>query len=261
MATSDLFNLSGRVALVTGGSRGLGLAMAHVLARAGARLAISARKDNELAAARVELEAAGHEVLTVRNDVGEAGAADALVDAVLARYGQIDILLNNAGATWGAPAEEHPLDAWRKVLDVNVNGTFALAQATAVKSMLPRKSGVIVIVASVAGLRGNQAGNGMMTAAYNTSKAAQLNLTRTLAGEWGARGIRVNALLPGWFPTKMSRGVLAAHGDDMLSRIPLGRFGSPAEDLAGPILFLASDASRYVTGASLVVDGGTSCIL
>jgi NAD(P)-dependent dehydrogenase (short-subunit alcohol dehydrogenase family) len=247
-------DLAGRVALVTGASRGLGLAMARALGRAGARLIITARKSAELEDAAQQLRSAGIEVLARTADVGTVAATPDLVRDLVNETGQIDVLVNNAGATWGAAAAEHPYEAWQKVMDVNLNGAWVLTQQVAVQSMLPRRSGSIVFVASILGLGGNR---GMTpTVAYNSSKAAQINLARSLAAEWGPHGVRVNALLPGWFLTRMSRGTLAEYGDPLLAAIPLGRFGDPEADITGPMLFLASDMSRYVTGQTLVVDGG-----
>jgi gluconate 5-dehydrogenase len=255
---SGLFDLSGRVALVTGGSRGLGLEIARTYGRAGAKLAISARKPDELEAARAELSGEGLEVEAFRADLGDMAAADPLAQAVIDCFGQIDVLVNNAGLTWGAPAESHPHDAWRKVLAVNLDGVFALSQAVAAKSMLPRSQGSVIIVASVAGMGGSPAP--FATPAYNASKAGAINLARALATEWGRRGVRVNALCPGWFPTKMSRGTLSTFEQAFLNHIPMGRFGDPLSEIGGPALFLASDASRYMTGAVLAVDGGITAL-
>jgi gluconate 5-dehydrogenase len=245
--------------MITGGSRGLGLAMAHALGAAGARLIITARKAQELDAAAAELRAAGIDTLALPFDVSATDEAPAMVAAALAKCGQIDVLINNAGVTWGAPAAQHPLNAWKKVMEVNVNGAFALTQQVALQSMLPRRSGSIIFVSSVLGL-----GSGSVTAptpAYNTAKAAQLNLTRSLATEWGPQGVRVNALLPGWFPTRMTHGTLEHSEAALVAGIPLGRLGDPQADLSGPILFLASDASRYMTGQLLVIDGGITAMV
>ena len=248
--------LRGRVALVTGASRGLGLAMALALGRAGARLLITARKAPELEAAAARLRAAGIEVQAVAADVADVASAPALVQSLLREAGQIDVLVNNAGATWGAPAAEYPLEAWKKVIDVNLNGAWALTQQVAVQSMLPRRTGSIVFISSILGLSGNR--DMTPTVAYNTAKAALINLARSLAVEWGPQGVRVNALLPGWFPTRMSQGTLAAHAAPILGSIPLGRVGDAESDISGPLLFLAGDQSRYVTGQMLIVDGGLS---
>lgn len=256
-----MFDLTGRTALVTGGSRGLGLTMARTLGSAGAHVVIAARKPDELEAALAALTAEHIVADAVQADLSDIAAIPAHVDAILARHGAIDILVNNAGATWGAPAEAHPMDAWRKVMAVNLDGVFALTQAVAARSMLPRGQGSVINVASIAGLRGAPPGT-MAAAAYHASKAAVINLTRALAGEWGPKGVRVNALCPGWFPTKMSRGLLGQVGDPLLAAIPMQRFGDAGapEDIGGPVLFLASDAARYVTGAVLSVDGGLGAV-
>lgn len=253
-------DLTGKVALVTGGSRGLGLSMARALGAAGARVVIAARKAHELEAARAALGTRGMAVDATIADLSDLDAIPGYVDALLTRHGAIDILVNNAGASWGAPSETHPLEAWRKVMTINLDGVFALTQAVAARSMLPRRSGSIVIVASIAGLGGAPAGT-MAAAAYHASKAGAINLARALACEWGARGLRVNALCPGWFPTRMSGALLAEHGDAFLGNIPMARFGDPEGlDITGPLLFLASDLSRYVTGAVLTADGGLSAV-
>lgn len=255
-----MFDLTGRVAIVTGGSRGLGLAMARALGAAGARLVLTARKEAELAEAVAALAAEGIAAEGVPLDGADLAAVPGFVDGVVARHGRIDILINNAGASWGAPAADYPLDAWRKVMAINVDAVFVLSQAVAVKAMLPARRGVIVNIASIAGLGGAPRG-AMQTSAYNTAKAAVINLTRSLAGEWGEDGIRVNAIAPGWFPTKMSRGLLSREGEGFLPRIPLGRFGDVDREIGGPALFLVSDAASYITGATLMVDGGLSALV
>jgi NAD(P)-dependent dehydrogenase (short-subunit alcohol dehydrogenase family) len=253
-----LFDIEGQVALITGGSRGLGYGMARALGHSGATVVITARKEGELQGAVETLRAEGVNVRGIAADVGKADGAAGLVDQVLAECGHIDVLINNAGATWGAPAEEYPQQAWQKVVDVNLNGTWALTQAVAVRSMIPRRSGSIIIVASTAGLFGNGP-NSMQTVAYNATKAGQISLARALAGEWGKYGIRVNSLLPGWFPTRMTKGTLDHDGEAFAQRVPVGRLGEEA-DIYGPILFLASSASRYVTGHMTIVDGGMSAV-
>ncbi|MEA3001860.1 MAG: hypothetical protein QOH81_648 [Sphingomonadales bacterium] len=259
MTASGLFDLEGRTCLVTGGSRGIGFAIARALGEAGARVAITARKTGELDEARAALACLDIEVAAFTSDLGVEDEAASLPDKVIAALGPIDILFNNAGATWGEAAATVARKAWHKVIDVNLNGTWALTQAVANASMLPRRSGSIVMVASVGGLFAQPPGV-PPTAAYHASKAAQINLARALASEWGAHGIRVNALLPGWFETRMTSATLA--GDTVaLARVPLGRFGDVETDIAGPALFLASDASRYVTGHALVVDGGMTALL
>jgi gluconate 5-dehydrogenase len=250
-----LLDLSGKVALVTGGSRGLGLQMAEALGEMGARVAITARKANELELAAKHLSALGVEVLPVPVDLGRRENLPGALEPVLARFGTVDILVNNAGTTWGAPAEDYPAEAWDKVMRLNIDAMFFLSQLVARRCMIPRRSGKIVNVASVAGLSGNPPG--MQTIAYNASKGAAVNLTRALAAEWGRHGLNVNAICPGFFPSKMTQGLLGQMGESVLASTPLGRLGG-AEDLKGAVVFLASEASRHITGQCLVVDGGAS---
>jgi len=255
MSLKRLLDLSGKVALVTGGSRGLGLQMAEALGEMGARVAITARKAPELEAAAKHLAALGVDVLTVPVDLGRRENIPATLEPVLARFGTVDILVNNAGTTWGAPAEDYPAEAWDKVMRLNIDAMFFLSQLVARRCMIPRRSGKIVNVASVAGLSGNPPG--MSTIAYNASKGAAVNLTRALAAEWGKYDIHVNAICPGFFPSRMTHGLLDVIGKAMIATTPLGRLGGD-EDLKGAVVFLSSDASRHVTGQCLVVDGGAS---
>jgi gluconate 5-dehydrogenase len=255
MSLKRLLDLSGKVALVTGGSRGLGLQMAEALGEMGARVAITARKAPELEAAAKHLAALGVEVLTVPVDLGRRENVPGTLGPVLARFGTVDILVNNAGTTWSAPAEDHPAEAWDKVMRLNIDAMFFLSQLVARQCMIPRRSGKIVNVASVAGLSANPPG--MSTIAYNASKGAAVNLTRALAGEWGKYDINVNAICPGFFPSKMTHGLLDVIGKTVIESTPLGRLGGD-EDLKGAVVFLSSDASRHVTGQCLVVDGGAS---
>ena len=259
MSVKELFDLTGKVALVTGGSRGLGLQMAEALGEAGARLAITARKQAELDEAASRLGGRGYDVLTVASDLAKLDGIPGLVDSVLAGFGTVDILVNNAGATWGAPAEEHPFEAWRKVMSLNLDAVFLLTQEVGRRAMIPRRSGKIINISSVAGLAGNPPELGMTTIAYNTSKAALLNFTRALASEWGRHGINVNALCPGFFPSKMSRGLLDRIEKEVVRSTPLGRLGGD-DDLKGAVVFFASEASRHVTGQILAVDGGASAV-
>ena len=255
-ALRTLFDLSGRVALVTGGSRGLGLQMAEALGEFGARLALAARKPDELQAAQSHLAAQGVSANVFPSDLRTQMEARALTDKVMAAYGRIDILINNAGTTWGAPAEEHKPEHWRRVMDLNVDGLFYLSQAVAKAWMIPHKSGRIVNIASIAGMKADTAVN---TVAYNTSKGAVIMLTRALAAEWGKYGITVNAIGPGWFPSRMTRGVLAQHGDELTGRTALGKLGGE-DDLKGAALLLASDAGGHITGQTIFVDGGASIL-
>jgi gluconate 5-dehydrogenase len=254
MGVRELFDLSGKVALITGGSRGLGLQIAQGLGEMGAKIAISARKAAELEEAKGELGRLGVDALTVSNDLSKDGQPAALVDAVLAHYGKIDILVNNAGVSWGAAAEDHPLEAWNKVMNLNATSVFALSQAVANRCFIPQRAGVIIIVASTAALR---AGMAMKAAAYYSSKAAALHLTRALAVEWGRYNIRVNAICPGFFPTKMASGLLETISAEVIARTPLARMGGDT-DLQGAAVYLASEASRHVTAQYIAVDGGAS---
>ena len=257
-SVKSLFDLSGRTALVTGGSRGLGLQIAEALGEAGARVVLSARKANELEAAVEALKARGVDASWIAADSSQPSEVQRLADASLEMLGDVDILVNNAGATWGAPAEDHPLDAWDKVMNLNVRAIFLLSQAIGKASMIPRRKGRIINVASIAGLSGNS--GAMTSVAYNTSKAAVINFTRALAGEWGVHGINVNALAPGFFPSKMTAGLLAHVGiDNMRAHVPLRRLGDD-EDLKGAALLLASDAGKHITGQLIAVDGGVSAI-
>jgi gluconate 5-dehydrogenase len=260
MRTSqELFSLVGKTALVTGGSRGLGLQMAEALGEQGARIVLSARKQAELDEAVAHLKARGVDASAIAVDLSDDAQVQPFVDEAIKRLGHIDILINTAGASWGAPAEEDPVEAWDKVMNLNVRSIFLLSQAVGRKSMIPRRSGRIINIASIAGLAGNAPGT-MKTIAYNTSKAAVINFTRTLAGEWGEYGINVNALAPGFFPSKMSAGVLKSIGEEKLAaETPLHRLGGD-EDLKGAVVLFASEAGRHITGQTLAVDGGVSAV-
>ena len=261
--TRQLFDLTGQTALVTGGSRGLGLQMAHALGEAGAKVVLSSRKAADLEEATAELQAAGIDARWVAADCADEADIERLVTETLQRVGDIDILVNNAGATWGAPAETHPVSAWDKVMNLNVRGYFLLCQQVARRSMLARQDGKrrgrIINVASIAGLGGNP--SGMQTLAYNTSKGAVINFTKALACEWGPHGITVNAVCPGFFPSKMTAGTLARLGvEELSSHAPLRRLGDD-EDLKGLTLLFASDAGKHITGQWLAVDGGVSSLI
>lgn len=252
----QLFNLTGKSALVTGGSRGLGLQMAHALGEAGARVMISSRKASDLEEAVAQLQSAGIDARWIAADCAQEEDIHRLADETLERMGAVDILVNNAGAAWGAPAEDHPIAAWDKVMNLNIRGYFILSQRIAKRSMIARRSGRILNVASIAGLGGNPPE--MQTIAYNTSKGAVINFTRALACEWGKYNITVNAICPGFFPSKMTQGTLKALGEDRLAaHAPLRRLGDD-EDLKGLTVLYASDAGKHITGQWLAVDGGVS---
>jgi NAD(P)-dependent dehydrogenase (short-subunit alcohol dehydrogenase family) len=254
MSVKQMFDLSGKVALITGGSRGLGLQMAEALGEFGAKVAITARKQHELDDAAAHLENLGVEVLTVQGDLSHFDTIPAMVDKVIERFGDIDILVNNAGASWGAPAEEHPAEAWHKVMKLNVDAVFFVSQEVGRRCMIPRREGKIINIASIAGLSGSMS---MQTIAYSTSKGAAVNFTRALAAEWGKYNINVNAICPGFFPSKLSQGLMDKLGDKLVAGTPLQRVGGE-EDLKGAAVFLACAASRHITGQFLAVDGGTS---
>jgi NAD(P)-dependent dehydrogenase (short-subunit alcohol dehydrogenase family) len=254
---SQLFDLKGRTALVTGGSRGLGLQLAHALGEAGARVLVSARKAGELEQAVAELQGAGIDARWIAADCARPEEITTLVDGALEALGCIDILVNNAGAAWGAPAEDYPLEAWDKVMNLNIRGYFLLAQQVGKRSMIPRRQGRIINIASIAGLGGNPPDN--PTIAYNTSKGAVITFTQALASEWGRHAINVNAICPGYFPSRMTVHTLERMGEQLLDNAPLHRLGDD-EDLKGACVLFASDAGKHITGQWLAVDGGVSSV-
>ena len=258
MSLAKLLDLKGKVALVTGGSRGLGLQMAEVLGELGARVAITARKQHELDAAAAHLKALGIDALPIVCDMSDLQAIRPLVNTVVEKLGPIDVLVNNAGTSWGAPTVEHPLDGWNKVMTLNVTSLFVLTQEVGRRCMVPRKSGKVINIASIQGLTGSYP-EGMPTLAYNASKGAVVNLTRTLANEWAPLGINVNAIAPGFFPTRMTRGILEMVGDEAARKAPLRRIGGP-EDLKGVVALFASDACSFITGQVVAVDGGVTAV-
>jgi NAD(P)-dependent dehydrogenase (short-subunit alcohol dehydrogenase family) len=253
--TSELFDLSGRVAIVTGGGSGIGRQMAHGLAEAGADVVLCARKPERCERVAEELRALGVRSLGLRCDVRDAAEVEEVVDRTRADLGRIDILVNNAGTSWGAPAEDYPLEGWRKVIDVNLTGVFLCSQAAG-RVMIEQRSGRIVNVASVTAF-GGAPPELLNAVAYNAAKGGVVSLTRDLATKWARYGITVNAIAPGWFPTDMNKVLLEGREDSYLEHIPLRRFGGP-DDLKGAVVFLSSRASDYVTGQTLLVDGGYS---
>jgi NAD(P)-dependent dehydrogenase (short-subunit alcohol dehydrogenase family) len=256
MNTLDLFRLDGKTAIVTGGGRGLGRYMAEALSDAGANVALCSRKLEPLQEVRDEIEARGGHALALECDVTEQEDVERVVSATEEAFGSLDVLVNNSGATWGAPPTEMPLEKFDRVLAVNVRGTFLMSQAVG-RRMIERKSGgTIVNVASIAALVGGNP-DYMQTVGYNSSKGAVISMTRDLATSWAKHNITVNAVAPGWFPTRMSGGLIEQFEERMLEDIPLGRFGNP-EDLKGVVIFLASPAAAYITGQTIVVDGGAT---
>ena len=252
-----LFDLSGRIALVTGGSRGLGLQIAEALGEAGAKIMLTSRKAADLEVASAQLQDKGIDARWIAADASQPADIERVVQGTMERLGRIDILVNNAGATWGAPMENYPLAAWDKVMNLNIRSLFLFAQAVGKASMLPNRYGRIINLASIAGLAGSL---DMQFIAYGTSKGAVVNFTRTLAGEWGPHGITVNALAPGFFPNRMTQGVLAGIGADKLAAAaPLRRLGDD-DDLKGAALLFASAAGKHITGQILAVDGGVSAV-
>jgi gluconate 5-dehydrogenase len=247
-----LFDLTGRVALVTGGSRGLGLEMAEGLAEAGARLMICARRDQWLTPALEELRRAGFTAEGSLCDVADPIQVQRVVDETVAAYGRLDILVNNAGLSWGERAETMPLDKWRKVIDTNLTGAFLFSQAAG-RQMLAQQSGCIINIASVAGLHASV--NGPHYVGYAASKAGLMGLTRELAAEWGRQGIRVNAIAPGFFHSRLADAAIPLAEPGIKAYSPIPRVGEPGE-LKGLAVFLAADASSYITGQVIVVDGG-----
>jgi gluconate 5-dehydrogenase len=232
--------------------------MAEALGEMGAKVAISARKEPELEEAAAHLSKMDIETLTVVNDLQVAGSVEPMVLSVLKSFGKIDILINNAGAAWGAPAEEHPLDAWYKVINLNLTAIFLLSQTVGKLDMIPRKYGKIINIASIAGLVGTEPGF-MPTIAYNASKGGVVNFTRSLGVEWAVHNITVNAIAPGVFPSKMSKGMIEHAEQYIMKQTPMKRLGGE-EDLKGLTALLASDASAYMTGQIIAVDGGYTSI-
>ncbi|HET7479163.1 MAG TPA: SDR family oxidoreductase [Rubrobacteraceae bacterium] len=256
MNTLDLFRLDGRTAIVTGGGRGLGQYMAEALSDAGANVVICSRKIEPLEEVRQEIEARGGKALAVACDVTEPEEVEKVVSAAEETFGSVDIVVNNSGATWGAPAVEMPLEKFDQVMRVNVRGTFLMSQAAGRRMIERGSGGAIINIASVAALVGGDP-RYMQTIGYNSSKGAVISMTRDLATSWAPHNINVNAIAPGWFPTRMSGGLIEKFEDRMLEGIPLHRFGNP-EDLKGVVVFLASPAASYMTGQTVVVDGGAT---
>jgi gluconate 5-dehydrogenase len=232
--------------------------MAEALSDAGARVVLCSRKKEALEEVKAEIEGRGGEALALACDVTDPEDVDRAVAETEEAFGVIDVLVNNSGATWGAPAEEMPLERFDQVMQVNVRGTFLMSQAVGRRMIERGEGGRIVNISSIAGLIGGDP-EYMQTLGYNTSKGAVISMTRTLATSWAKHGINVNAIAPGWIPTKMSGGLIEQFEEKMLEDIPLHRFGNP-EDIKGAVLFLASPAAAYVTGQTVVVDGGATAL-
>ena len=258
MSVKQLLDLSGRSAIVTGGSRGLGLQIAEALGEMGAKLALTARKKDELDEAVRHLAKMGIEAHAWVCDIARRETIPGVFDQMLAKLGRLDILVSNAGAVWGAPAEDHPLEAWDKLVNLNLIGGFIMAQQAAKKAMIPAKWGRIIFVASVAGLTASDPAV-VRTVSYNATKHAVVGMAKQLAAEWGEHGITVNAICPGFFPSKMTRATLDTTGELVRRVTPTRRLGGP-EDLKGLAVLLASEASRHITGQAIVVDGGAIII-
>ncbi|MCM3018512.1 gluconate 5-dehydrogenase [Priestia megaterium] len=253
MHIKDLFDLTGKTAIITGGGRGLGEQMAEGLAEAGANIVLCSRKKEACQQVADRLARLDVKTLALTCDISQPEDIKNVVHQTIETFGRIDILINNSGATWGAPVEEMPLEAWQKVMNINVTGTFLMSQEAG-KEMIKQKAGKIINIASIAGLGGTDP-QYMDTIGYNTSKGAVITFTKDLAVKWGQHNIQVNAIAPGFFPTKMSGAIMEQGKDYFLSQTPLKRFGSEA-DLKGAAVFLASAASNYITGDILTVDGG-----
>jgi gluconate 5-dehydrogenase len=255
---TDLFSVKGKIAVVTGGSRGIGLMIARGLVDAGARVYISSRKAGVCDEVAAELSTHG-ECFSIPADLGTLEGLDHLANRLGERESSLHILVNNAGATWGAATLEHPLDAWQKVVNLNLTATFLMCQEVGRRCMVPRRRGRIVNIASILGLTGGGDPGRPATLAYNTTKGGVVNFTRSLAAEWAQYDITVNAIAPGFFPTKMTKGLMEMLGDGVAERAPLKRLGGP-EDLKGLIVVLASDASAFITGQIIAVDGGVTAM-
>ena len=253
MRVQELFDLRDRVAIVTGGGKGIGFKMAEGLAEAGADIVLCSRKVENCQQAAAEISKLGVKALARKCDVKSAGDVQRVVDDTVKEFGRVDVLVNNSGANWGAPPEDYPLEGWNKVLETNLTGAFLFSRAAG-RIMIRQKSGSILNIASIMGIIGTEA-DAADAIAYSASKGALITFTKDLAAKWAKYNIRVNAIAPGWFPTDMTRWVLENQGAKLNAHIPMHRFGD-GDELKGAVVFLASQAASYVTGAVLPVDGG-----
>jgi NAD(P)-dependent dehydrogenase (short-subunit alcohol dehydrogenase family) len=255
MNIQELFSLKGKIAIITGGGRGLGQQIAIAYAEAGANVVVCSRNLDACQQFTQSLSENGVRSIAFKCDVANPDDIQLVVDETMKEFGRIDILVNNSGTSWGAPALEMPVDKWDKVMDINLKAVFLFSQAVG-KIMVEQKFGKIINIASIAGM-GGQDPLVMDAIGYAASKGAVITLTKDLAVKLAPYNVHVNAIAPGFFPTKMAKAILDHSGEKILERTPAGRFGSN-DDLKGPALFLASDASNYVYGHVLVVDGGTT---
>ena len=253
MNVKEMFDLSGKAAIVTGGGKGIGLKMAEGLAEAGANIVVCSRKLENCRKAAEEISKLGVKALALPCDVKSSKEVQEVVDATLKEFGRLDILVNNSGANWGSPPEDYPLGGWQKVMETNLTGAFLFSQIAG-RVMIRQKSGNIINIASIMGVIGMES-EVADAIGYSASKGALITFTKDLAAKWAKYNLRVNALAPGWFPTDMTEWVIGHQGEKLLRHIPMRRFGE-GDELKGAVLFLASEASRYVTGAILPVDGG-----
>jgi gluconate 5-dehydrogenase len=253
-----LFDLTGRVAVVTGGSRGLGLQMAEALGEYGATVIITARKQGELDNAVAHLKGLGVEADAFAGDFGKETDIQAFVDWIRAHYDSVDILVNNAGTSWGGPAEDYPIDGWNKVMTLNLTGPFILTQAVGKRWMIPKGKGRVINIASVEGLQGHHVSMGGVIG-YSAAKGGLVNFTRALAAEWGRYGITVNAIAPGYFPSKLTEYILQKIEGFVVEHTPMGKLGND-NDLKGAALLFASDAGGHISGQVLAIDGGAMVI-
>ena len=255
MHVRDLFDLTGKIAIVTGGSRGLGKEMAIGLGEVGARVVITARREEGLMSTSGELKSMGIECLPLPKDVSKPDDVKSMVAQTIKKWGKIDILVNNAGVVWAAPPDEMPLDKWDYVMNINARGTFICCQEVG-REMIRQKNGNIINVSSSVGVSAVDPKSGQFIA-YQASKAGVIIMTKQLAVEWGVHNIRVNAVAPSFLSTRLTNALIERTGENMMRWIPMGRIGRP-DEIKGAVLFLASEASSYITGQVICVDGGTT---
>ena len=253
MKVNELFDLSGKVAIVTGGSRGLGREEAIALGEAGAKVVIMARREKWLDPTYEEIKGLGIDCLSFKGSVASEEDVQRMLAETLEKWGRIDILVNNAGITWGAPAHEMPLDTWKEIMDTNIVGMYICCREVG-KQMMGQGGGVIINISSTTGLLAVDP-EVMLAVAYQSSKGAVLTLTKQLAVEWAPHNIRVNAILPSFFLTRMTNAIIENSGDKLLRHIPMGRVAR-ADEIKGITVFLASEASSYVSGQAICIDGG-----